>query len=362
MMKLAMLAVLATAVTGKRLIETAPGKRVWMTEAEVDTLASRIGEKKAFIDVTDYQNVTWEKVKSKKASYPTPGVHKAYAMSVMDDLKGIETDIVNTIQYLGSLHTRYYTTQTGKQATDWLASQYLAAKKGRSDVTIQQFMHSWVQPSLIVSVDGLDKSEEVVIIGGHIDSINGGANGRAPGEDDDGSGSATVFTVFKHLMDNQFKPSRTVEFHAYAAEEVGLRGSQEIAQHYKSIGRNVVAMVQLDCTGYTADGPASISLIQDNTDPDLNHYLTETIAEYCATPSSISSCGYGCSDHASFTNAGYPAAFPFEAPFPQRNPFMHGTQDVLSKINTTHMVEFAKMTIGFVCDVACKEGSELCTA
>eukprot|EP01059_Diplonema_ambulator_P015426 TRINITY_DN26554_c0_g1_i1.p2 TRINITY_DN26554_c0_g1~~TRINITY_DN26554_c0_g1_i1.p2 ORF type:complete len:362 (+),score=121.37 TRINITY_DN26554_c0_g1_i1:55-1140(+) len=361
MMRVAMLALAACAVSGKRLIETGPGQRVWMTEEEVDRLASRPGEKKQFIDVTDFQNVTWT-AKTKKISYPTPGVHRHFAESVMDDIKGIETDMLNTVRYLGSLHTRYYTTATGKQASDWIASQYASAAMGRVDVTVQQFFHNWAQPSVIVSIDGYGPtSDEVVVIGGHIDSINGGAAGRAPGEDDDASGSATVFTVFKHLIANGFKPARTVEFHAYAAEEVGLRGSQEIAQHYKAIGRNVVAMVQLDCTGYTASGDASISIIQDNTDTDLNHYLTETIALYCDTPSSISSCGYGCSDHASFTNAGYPAAFPFEAPFPQRNPYMHSTQDVLSNMNVTHMLEFAKMTIGFVCDVACPQGAEFCT-
>ena len=38
--------------------------------------------------------------------------------------------------------------------------------------------------------------------------------------------------VFRALIKAQFVPDRTVEFHAYAAEEVGLRGSQAIAQAY----------------------------------------------------------------------------------------------------------------------------------
>jgi hypothetical protein len=40
----------------------------------------------------------------------------------------------------------------------------------------------------------------VVILGGHIDSIaSGGATGRAPGADDDASGSSTVLEVFRSV-------------------------------------------------------------------------------------------------------------------------------------------------------------------
>ena len=43
---------------------------------------------------------------------------------------------------------------------------------------------------------------------------------QAPGADDDASGSATILEVFRTMMKNRFEPDRTVEFHAYAAEEV----------------------------------------------------------------------------------------------------------------------------------------------
>jgi len=63
--------------------------------------------------------------------------------------------------------------------------------------------------------------------------------GRAPGADDDGeapfaelclntdkkgettaSGTATVLEVFRVLTKNGYRGNRTLEFHAYAAEEV----------------------------------------------------------------------------------------------------------------------------------------------
>jgi hypothetical protein len=73
---------------------------------------------------------------------------------------------------------------------------------------------------------------ETVILGGHIDSTAGGASNRSPGADDDASGSAAVLEVFKILMASGFVPDRTVEFHAYAAEEVS---AIPIALYQKSV-------------------------------------------------------------------------------------------------------------------------------
>ena len=53
----------------------------------------------------------------------------------------------------------------------------------------------------------------------------------APGADDDASGIATLTEVIRVALANGWKPKRTVKFMGYAAEEVGLRGSNAIAQN-----------------------------------------------------------------------------------------------------------------------------------
>ena len=62
---------------------------------------------------------------------------------------------------------------------------------------------------------------EVVICSAHADSINSlsPANGRSPGADDDGSGVADFVEVFRVMMEGGFRPSRSIEFIGYAAEE-----------------------------------------------------------------------------------------------------------------------------------------------
>lgn len=181
----------------------------------------------------------------------------------------------------------------------WLLDQYKIASGARTDVTFQLFEHtSWLQPSLIVTIEGGKHADETVVVGAHVDSIAGGSASRAPGADDNGSGTSALLQVFRALIKNNFVPDRTVEFHHYAAEEVGLRGSKEIAQEYAKIGRNVVAMCNLDMTGYSTRGRGGI--FTDYTDNTLTAFLRKLWTAYAAIPYADSTCGYGCSDHASW--------------------------------------------------------------
>jgi leucyl aminopeptidase len=81
---------------------------------------------------------------------------------------------------------------TGKQSSEWLLQQVqaVATASGVSGVTVRAFSHSsWTQNSVIATIPG--KSANIIAIGAHQDSVNGASpmNGRAPGADDDGSGS-----------------------------------------------------------------------------------------------------------------------------------------------------------------------------
>lgn len=84
-----------------------------------------------------------------------------------------------------------------------------------------------------------------------MDSINSNSptSGRAPGADDDGTGTVNLMEAFRVLLAAGFRPTNPVEFHWYAAEEVGLLGSQAIANSYKSAGVNVKAFMELDMSG-----------------------------------------------------------------------------------------------------------------
>lgn len=271
-----------------------------------------------------------------------------------------EANIRGTITTLAGNTNRYYTSSTGKSSAEWIRSRWQTLAGTRTDVSTELSTCSTcsTQPSVILTVNGNELPGEIVVLGAHLDSINtsGGSSNTqvAPGADDDASGVATLTEVIRIALASGWKPKRTVKFMAYAAEEVGLRGSNAIAQSFKSTGKNVVGMLQLDMTNYKSGSVADMQLISDYSSTELKTFLTSLFDTYLAptglTRSSYT-CGYGCSDHASWTSAGYPAAMMFEGGSSSGyNPNIHGPNDTLANMGNSaaNSVKFAKLALAFV--------------
>ncbi len=271
-------------------------------------------------------------------------------------------NIANQIQELEDYGTRYHTTNSARRAVLDLKTKWEGLAAGRSDVSVRIVNHnSTNMPSLIMTITGTDEPDEFVIIGGHIDSTASGNNStNAPGADDNASGIATITEAARVLFDMNFKPKRTTEFMAFAAEEVGLRGSKEIAQDYKNRNVNVVSYMQLDMTNYkgsTNDVYVSTDSYNDDT---LNDFLIELMNYYNASGThkltyGTSQCNYGCSDHYSWAQQGYDVTFPFEATFNQSNPNIHTTRDTFDRSptpNATHAAKFAKLALEYLIEIS----------
>ncbi|WP_434391427.1 M20/M25/M40 family metallo-hydrolase [Melittangium boletus] len=268
-----------------------------------------------------------------------------------------EINIRNTINSLSTNWTnRYYNVQNGADASTWLKNQWTTLANGRSDIKVEFFTHSWKQSSVIATIQGSTHPNEVVVLGGHLDSINQSnpSTGVAPGADDDASGIASVTEIFRVAVAKGYKPARTVKFMAYAGEEVGLYGSKAIANSFKSAGTNVVGVLQLDMTNYKGSS-YDFAMVTDNTNAQLNAFTTSLISKYQPGLSYTNiTCGYGCSDHASWTAAGYPASMPFEATMSTDNKSIHTPNDTLSVTagNANNSVKFAKLGASFLAELA----------
>ncbi|UUZ46728.1 M20/M25/M40 family metallo-hydrolase [Massilia sp. B-10] len=120
------------------------------------------------------------------------------------------------------------------------------------------------------------------MLGAHLDSINLRSRAEtalAPGADDDASGVAGLSEVLRVLAFSNYRPRRTIKLIAYAAEEVGLRGAQDIAAQFRKEQIDVVGVLQLDMTNYRGS-PKDIYLISDYTDREQNAFLEKLIAAY----------------------------------------------------------------------------------
>ncbi|MEZ4360542.1 MAG: M20/M25/M40 family metallo-hydrolase [Kofleriaceae bacterium] len=264
------------------------------------------------------------------------------------------TRIVQMINDLSAFQNRYYTSSFGTQSSDFIFNTWSSIAASRTDITVERFTHTWAQKSVILTIPGTSLPNEVVIIGGHQDSIaSGGATSIAPGADDDASGIATITEVLRAMVAKNFRPARTIKLMAYAAEEVGLRGSAAIATSYQSQGINVVGVVQFDMTNYKGS-TKDIWLMQDYTNAAQNTFVTNLINTYVGATVGVDSCGYGCSDHASWHNRGYPTSMPFESAMSQYNPNIHTSRDRISVSgsNADHAMKFARLGVAYAAELA----------
>jgi leucyl aminopeptidase len=334
---------------GQRLIEFADGTQKWLSRSQIEYISARPGRKNDWIDVTD--SPTAVAVQSsldlpkepKQQAIVKPLLPKLEASRIKETVDRLSNDFAN----------RKFRSELGVKAAHWLHSQYeklidSLPEKRKKLFSVEFFNHTFPQPSIIIRINGSDSAlrEQIVILGGHIDSTAGGD--RAPGADDDGSGSSCVFETFRVFSQSDFVPKRTIEFHGYAGEEGGLLGSADIARKYKAANKKVFGMMQLDMTAWNAQ-QGKIGVVRTQTDPTLSAFVKTLIKEY--TNNQFGDTGVCCSDQQSWFRQGYPAAFPFEVPV-GLNPNIHTTRDTLDILDFNHAVQFSKIALGFVIEMS----------
>ncbi|MGZ3695334.1 MAG: M20/M25/M40 family metallo-hydrolase, partial [Bdellovibrionota bacterium] len=225
-------------------------------------------------------------------------------------------NIHSTVSWLSAFPNRYNRDATPNVAIDAMAER-IRGVLANSPVSwkLDLISHrSTTQKSIRVHIEGKTRPSEIIVLGGHIDSINQASGTIAPGADDNASGSASILEALRVFV-NKGQPERSVEFMWYAGEESGLLGSAEIAKQYKQENKDVVAVLQLDMTMFPGGGKSVVMNTTDYTSTWLQNYFKAMNEAYLKVQIVDDQCGYACSDHASWYRQGYPSVFPFEAPF-----------------------------------------------
>ncbi|KAF1987515.1 leucine aminopeptidase 1 [Aulographum hederae CBS 113979] len=344
---------------GLRLVETAPGETAWISEEQISQLR-RSGKK--FMDITDYQalGAVLKSTNRPSVSFPRTVLHKEKVNSLLPKLD--EANVRKNLEGFIAFPNRYYNSDNGKRSSEWLQKliKDTITASGAKNATVEPFPHSWPQSSIVATIPG--KSSKTVVIGAHQDSINQFLPFlSAPGADDDGSGTMTILEALKVLLSDAEiaagNAENTIEFHWYAAEEGGLLGSQDIFTKYERDGRDITAMLQQDMTGYVkgtldAGKEESVGVITDFVDVGLSNFIMMVVDEYCSIPYVKTECGYACSDHASASKAGYPSSFVIEAAMELTSSVIHTGGDTIDTLSFKHIMEHAKMTVGFAYELA----------
>lgn len=269
------------------------------------------------------------------------------------DLEAVK-DMNITLENMGSRHVSSKN-GSGKGVSNVIKNKWKSLLKNRDDIEFDDSYvgtdGSYTQNSIILKIKGTQAPDEIIVVGGHLDSIVGrGTNRNEPGADDDASGIASITGLISAISKTDFKPKKSIHLIGYAAEEKGLVGSKAIAKAYKEKGKKVVGVLQLDMTGFNEKAPASvIGDFTNNAQNNLLKKLNDRYLDQIGLGKFLDSkCGYGCSDHFSWTKQGYPASFIFETKFGSHNRKIHSRNDKSEHLSFEKMAKFSKLAAAFV--------------
>ena len=158
-----------------------------------------------------------------------------------------------------SLKGRAAGTEDAAKASAYIVREY-------ESMGLKPFYEDWYMPftkggkeykNVVAVLEGNDPAlkDQYIVVGAHFDHV-GVRNGKIyNGADDNASGSAAVIEIARALCANRDKLKRTVVIAAFDAEEIGLYGSNALAEKMiDQDGLDVRLMMSVDMVGwYKAD-------------------------------------------------------------------------------------------------------------
>lgn len=223
--------------------------------------------------------------------------------------------------------------------------------------------HNWSGCGLsnrnIVGVlTGTLQPSEIVLVTAHLDDMP--SSGRAPGADDNASGSVGVMLAADIMSHYHF--ARTVRFVLFTGEEQGMCGSAAYANTVAAAGDNIVAVYDIDMIAWDNVGSPTLRLHTRTTsnpgyagDLAIAGVFTNVVSAYGLSGNLvpiIDPDGLAFSDNSSFWNKGYPAILAMEDDVDDFNAYYHTINDNLTHINLTYFTNFVKASIGTAAHLA----------
>ncbi len=200
-------------------------------------------------------------------------------------------------------------------------------------------------PNVIGEISGLLNPEEVYIIGAHLDDVP--SDGRAPGADDNASGSVAVLMAADLL--SQYDWGCTLRFAFWTGEEQGLNGSEAYARRADAANENIVAYLNLDMIAYnTKNSTPGFDLYYDPGTPGslaMAQLFSDVVSTYSLNlVPQILTDTMGGSDHMSFWDYGYNSILVIEDE-DDFNPYYHTASDTPTNNDLTYFTNLTKASL-----------------
>ena len=196
----------------------------------------------------------------------------------------------------------------------------------------------------VAEIPGTEKPDEVVIVGGHLDSWDLGT-----GATDNGTGSMAVLAAARALQKLGVKPKRTIRFVLFTGEEQGLNGSKAyVKAHQNELGKISAVLVHDSGTGKVLTvGLMGNYAARETVDRAL--YPLARVKEIGLAEPTLRS--EGGSDHVPFDEAGVPGFWCVQENV-DYDKTHHSQADTIDRVRWDDLTEGAQVLAVFAYNVA----------
>ncbi len=189
-----------------------------------------------------------------------------------------------TVEKLASWPNRNTNNPTLTEAAEWIAGELrkvpgLEVELMRYPVVkSQRIVEDKEVVQVVATLKG--KTDRRIIVGGHMDTINmadreNGVNAKAPGANDDGSGTALTMELARVMAGKQWE--NTLVFVAFSGEEQGLLGSRALAKRAKAENWKIDGVLSNDMVGNSKNnlGSSEAGYVRIFSEASDNHNSRE---------------------------------------------------------------------------------------
>lgn len=203
--------------------------------------------------------------------------------------------------------------------------------------------YSLWQYNVIARLNGEQYPDSVSVMGAHYDSILGGSESdpfsAAPGAHDNASGVAAALEVARVMKENDFSPDGSIEFVAFAAEELGLYGSWDYVDKASDSQMKIKMMLNNDMIAYepsTNMNEWKVNVLNYVNSLNLPDIASRLAAKYTVLDTYTDNTYNKYSDSYQFSIYGYPALFFFKD---ADDPNYHSLNDIVDNCNFAYCRE-----------------------
>jgi carboxypeptidase Q len=223
------------------------------------------------------------------------------------------------------------------------------------DIVNRSFPEGTTQHNVVAEIPGTDKAQEVIMLGGHLDSWH-----SATGATDNAIGCAVMLEAIRVLQAVGVKPRRTIRVALWSGEEQGLLGSQAyVKEHFGTFEEPKPEYASFGGYFNIDSGTGKARLMTVFGPAGAAAVLRQTVAGFAGNgllgATTTRSRTRGGSDHTSFNEAGLPGIGVGQDPIEYQTHTWHTNLDTYERVIESDAQQSAMAIAAAVYQLAMRE-------